>query len=167
MKNKPHHEIDLDASELTIAVVTSRYHDSITDRLRDGAVEAFTEAGGDPARIIHVDSPGTFELPVLCQAICVNRGAHAPDAVVAIGCVIAGETTHDQHINQAVSTSLCSLSTRTGIPIAFGVITCNDATQAEARAGGSRGNKGREAMRAAIDTVMSIRSIQSPARQTT
>ena len=154
-----------DASDLTVAIVTSRYHDSITDALREGATTAFEDCGGRRDRLMHVQAAGTWELPVLCRAL-LQRGASSPDAVIALGCVIAGETSHDQHINQGVSTALATLSIETGCPMAFGVVTCSTMEQARARAGGDRGNKGREAMLAALETVQTIRTITSTANTT-
>lgn len=84
----------------------------------------------------------------------------AVDAVVALGCVITGETTHDQHIAHAVSDALMRLSVSFGTPVAFGVLTCQSIEQARQRAGGSRGNKGAEAMMAAIDAASTIHAIR-------
>ena len=80
-------EIQPDARDLTIAIVTSRYHSDITDVLRDGIVEAFVEAGGSRDSLLLLDAPGTFELPVICSHCCVDRG-RGLDAIVALGCVI-------------------------------------------------------------------------------
>jgi 6,7-dimethyl-8-ribityllumazine synthase len=155
-------EIRPDASDLIIAIVTSRYHADITDALRDGAVEAFVEAGGDPAALIHVTAPGTFELPLLCSHCCVDRGVRTPDAIVALGCVIRGETTHDRHINDAVAQHLMRLSVDTGIPIGFGVLTCENHEQAVARAGGAHGHKGVETMHAVLQSIAAIGTLDQP-----
>lgn len=162
MQNETAKQPALDASELTIAVVTSRYHDDITTALREGAEESFLQAGGREDHILHVDCPGAWELPIICRAL-TQRGVEAPDAIVALGCVIAGQTTHDQHINQAVSGALATISVQTGCPIAFGIITCSERSQAEARAGGERGHKGREAMQAAIETATILRQLAATA----
>ena len=159
MKQHPSSNALPEAAGLRIAVVSSRYHDTVTSALRDGAVEAFSECGGDPADVVSIEAPGTWELPVLCSALL--EGDEAPDAVVAIGCVIAGETSHDQHINSGVSNALAQLSIRTGVPVAFGVLTCSSMEQARARSGGEVGNKGRESMLAAIEAVQTIRSIRT------
>lgn len=147
------------ADDLRIAIVTSRYHEDVTSALRDGAVDAFEACGGDTGRLTCIDAPGTWELPVLCNALLERDDA--PDAIVAIGCVIAGETSHDRHINSGVSNALAQLSIRTGVPVAFGVLTCGSMEQALARAGGAVGNKGRESMLAAIEAVRAIRSIRT------
>ena len=163
MQPLEHPDIPIDTRDLTIAIVTSRYHGAVTNALRDGAVEAFTDAGGDPAALIHVDAPGTFELPVLCRHCCDGNSIDVPHGVVAIGCVIRGETTHDRHINEAVSNQLAALAVDSGIPIGFGVLTCQTIEQAMARAGGEKGNKGVEAMQAVLQTIASMRSLGSKA----
>ena len=80
-------------------------------------------------------------------------------AIVALGCVISGETTHDQYINHAVSQGLTSISVRTGVPVAFGLLTCASFGQAEARAGGEKGNKGAEAMAAALELARTVQAL--------
>ncbi len=138
----------------TIAVIVSRYHASVTDRLLTGAIEAYqSRYDGDVAVI---DAPGAFELPVLCAAAC-RSGLY--DAVVCLGCVIRGETPHNEHIARAVSDTLCRMSSELVVPIAFGVLTCDTLEQALARAGGDCGNKGREAMGAALDCLASLATI--------
>ena len=82
------------------------------------------------------------------------------DAVIALGCVITGETTHDQYINSAVSAALASMTVSTGVPIAFGVLTCQTMEQALARAGGAKGNKGAEAMTAAVAAACTCERLQ-------
>ena len=165
MQPHPHDEIRPDARDLTVAIVTSRYHADITDVLRDGAEKAFVDAGGDPASIIHITAPGTFELPMLCSHCCVDRGPRTPDAIVALGCVIRGETTHDRHINDAVSQHLMRLSVETGVPIGFGVLTCETHEQAAARAGGAHGHKGVETMHAVLQAIAAIHSLDQTAPQ--
>ncbi len=145
------------AQGLRIGLVVSRYHAPITDALRDGAVDCYTRAGGSPDDLVLVNAPGTFEVTALCAALA-ERGDL--DAVVAVGCVISGQTTHDQYLCQAVSHGLTEVTLRTGVPVSFGVLTCQSLEQAEARAGGDRGNKGAEAMAAAIDTARTIRRLR-------
>lgn len=154
---------------MRLAVVVSRYHEDVTGALLDGAERAFVEAGGDPARLHVVEAPGTFELPVLCAAVIGQRNtaetavpptAVPPvDGVIALGCVITGETAHDQYINTAVSSALANLSAQSNVPIGFGVLTCRNMEQARERAGGSKGNKGAEAMTAVIETIRALEKI--------
>jgi 6,7-dimethyl-8-ribityllumazine synthase len=130
-----------------VAIVTSRYHDAITGRLADGAVRAFLAAGGREEDVIRADAPGSFELPVIAAAY-----ARRPDidAVITLGLVLQGETTHDRYICDSVAQAIQDLALETGTPVAFGLLTCQSMEQAEARAGGSHGNKGEEAMNAAL-----------------
>ena len=139
-----------DASGLRVAILVSRYHVEITSALETGARTAFAEAGGDPGHLEIFDCPGAFELAGLASVALETGRFHA---VVCLGCVIRGETSHDAWINSAVANELAALSSRHGRPAAFGVITCNDVGQARARSGGVRGNKGIEAMQAAIGAV--------------
>lgn len=147
-----------DAAGLRIAIVRSRYHADITTAMDEAARGAFFDAGGSQEHLTALTVPGTFELVAVCGALA-ERGDL--DAVAALGCVIAGETTHDQYINHAVSTGLANITVRTGVPIAFGVLTCQTYEQALARAGGDKGNKGMEAMKAAIDAARTCQAIRS------
>jgi 6,7-dimethyl-8-ribityllumazine synthase len=138
-------------------MVVSRYHHDITDTLRDAAVELFQRQGGLQSDLIIVPCPGTFELTALCRQMAFRGDL---DAVVAIGCVIEGETAHDRYLCEAVSQGLTSITVNTGVPVAFGVLTCRNIEQARARAGGDKGNKGEEAMAAAIETARSIAALR-------
>jgi 6,7-dimethyl-8-ribityllumazine synthase len=141
-----------DASELRIAIVSSAYHADVTGALRDGAASALGARGG---RVLAEESaPGAFELPMVAQALA-SRGD--VDAVVALGCVLTGETSHDRYISDAVAHGLMQVALRHGVPVTFGVLTCVTIEQARARAGGAKGNKGAEAMDAAIDAALAIR----------
>ena len=162
---QPNDTPTLEADTLRIAIVTSGYHAEITSSLQRAAESAFLEAGGQPDRLICIEAPGTFELTAICRGLTVDKGHRTPDAVVALGCVITGETTHDRYICQSVSEGLTNLTLQTGVPIAFGVLTCQTMEQAESRAGGEHGNKGREAMHAAIQTAHIIRGLDSGGAQ--
>lgn len=152
-----------DASDLRIAIVASRYHEEITRALAAGARRTFLESGGLEEDLLELSAPGTFELPVICSAL-----AHGEqfDAIVALGCVVTGETRHDEYIANAVAKGLMDVSLETGVPVAFGVLTVANLEQARARAGiadgarpagaAARTNKGSEAMTAAIDAVLAI-----------
>ena len=150
---------------MEIALVVSRYNQWITDRLCDGAVDALTRIMPDRARLTEIPAPGTFELPALARAAADTGRFHA---IVCLGCVIRGETDHDRHIARAVAHALAAISTGDArgpaIPVAFGVITANNADQAEARAGGSHGNKGAEAMEAALGSLGVMRRLQNQHR---
>ena len=140
------------------AIVVSRYNESITRSLLNGAVAAFTEHGVEDTDIEVAWVPGAWELPLIAQKLAEsNRYA----AVLCLGAVIQGETTHDQHINRQVSLSLGEISLRTGIPIAFGLLTCHSVEQAINRAGGSHGNKGTECALAALEMADLLRRLPS------
>ncbi|MHC4588131.1 MAG: 6,7-dimethyl-8-ribityllumazine synthase, partial [Planctomycetota bacterium] len=119
----------------------------------DHRPHAGRRAGGARGDLRIVSAPGAFELVTACAALAARNDI---DAVVAIGCVVSGETTHDQYIASAVAHGLTSVTVQTGIPVAFGVLTCQNMAQAEARAGGEKGNKGAEAMAAAIESARMV-----------
>lgn len=133
-----------------IAIVVSRYNDSICDSMLAAAVDSLTAAGiaGDRQWIIRV--PGAWEL-----CLAVDQAFQHADVIAAItlGCVIKGETTHDEHINRTVSASLMAQSIAAGRPVGFGLLTCNTLDQALARSGGEVGNKGHESAGAVIEML--------------
>lgn len=132
------------------AVVVSRYNESITAKLLDGAVQTLVSAGIQDDQIEVAWVPGAWEIPVVA-ARWARSGRFA--AVLCLGAVIRGETTHDQHINHQVSQSLGQLALETGVPVLFGVLTCNTLEQAIHRSGGNVGNKGVECAQAALEMV--------------
>ena len=138
------------------AVVVSRYNQSITGKLLTGAVETLTGGGVDDDRIDVVWVPGAWELP-LPAARLARSGGYA--AVLCLGAVIKGETTHDEHINRQVSLSLGRLAVETGVPVLFGVLTCNSLEQAIHRSGGNVGNKGVECAEAALEMVRLLENL--------
>ncbi len=129
------------------AIVVARYNESITQRLLDGALGVLAEAGVADERIDVAWVPGAWELPVVAAH---QASSHRYAAVLCLGAVIRGETTHDQYINQQISQSLGQIALDTGIPVLFGVLTCNTLEQALNRAGGTVGNKGAECAEAAL-----------------
>lgn len=141
-----------DATGLRIAIVASSYHADVTGALRAGAAASLALRGGTVA--VDESAPGAFELPMVAQAVAARGDI---DAVVALGCVLTGETSHDRYISDAVAHGLMQVALRHGIPVTFGVLTCVTIEQARARAGGAKGNKGGEAMDAAIDAALAMR----------
>ena len=137
-------------SEGRFAVIVSRYNESITDALLDGALATLTKAGVDDDAILVVRVPGAWEIPLTAHRIA-NSGKY--DAVLTLGAVIRGETTHDEHINRSVSLGLTEASLASGVPVLFGVLTCNSLEQAIHRSGGNVGNKGEECAQAALEMV--------------
>ena len=129
------------------AIVVSRYNESITERLLTGALETFTSHGVPSAAVDVAWVPGAFEIPLVAARLATSRKYAG---VICLGAVIRGETTHDQHINRAVSNELAALAVRTGVPVLFGVLTCDTLEQAIHRAGGNVGNKGSDCAQAAL-----------------
>ena len=130
------------------AIVVSRYNASITGKLLSGAVETLLSQGVADDAIDVAWVPGAWEIPLLAQRFAESRKYAA---VLCLGAVIRGETTHDVHINRQVSLSLGRISLETGIPVSFGVLTCNNLEQAIHRSGGNVGNKGVECAQAALE----------------
>lgn len=139
------------------AVVVARFNDLVTTRLRDGACETLRRHGVPAEHITVSWVPGSFELPVVARQLA-GSGQFA--AVLALGAVIQGETTHHDYINHAVAQSLMQIGQETGCPVLFGVLTCATMEQALNRAGGKAGNKGSEAALAAIETVSVLRQLR-------
>lgn len=138
------------------AVVVSRYNESITSKLLSGAIETLSKHDVQHEQIDVVWVPGAWEISLVADRLA-KSGRYA--AVLCLGAVIRGETTHDQHINRQVSTSLGQTSLATGVPVLFGVLTCNSLEQAINRAGGNVGNKGVECAEAALEMVSLLRQL--------
>lgn len=141
------------AAAPTVAVVVSRYNASVTDALLEGALAAYAARGGRRDDVRVVPAPGSYELPALALA-AARTGRFA--GVVALGCLIKGETSHDRHIAAAVASGLVQVTIATGVPATFGVLTVDTPAQAAARSGGSKGNKGADAMHALLDVIAEV-----------
>jgi len=146
----------LTADDFSFAIVVSRFNDLITKRLLEGAIDTVVRHGGSDDRITIVWVPGAFEIP-LAASKCAKSGKYA--AVVCLGAVIQGSTTHHEYINSQVAAGIMSITRETGIPVTFGVITCESMDQALDRAGGKVGNKGQEATLAAIEMINLLKKI--------
>jgi 6,7-dimethyl-8-ribityllumazine synthase len=144
------YEGELSAGDARFAIVVSRYNESITSKLLDGALATLTAAGVGDGQIDVAWVPGGWEIPVVAARLA-RSGRYA--AVLCLGAVIKGETTHDQHINRQVSIGLGQIALETGLPVLFGVLTCDTLEQAIHRAGGNVGNKGAECAEAALKMV--------------
>jgi 6,7-dimethyl-8-ribityllumazine synthase len=144
-----------DARGLKVAVIASLWHERIMGGLIDGAQKALKEYGVEDAVVLRV--PGSFELPVVAKGLAVN----GYDAVVALGVVIRGGTPHFEYVCEAATLGLTQVSTDTGVPVGFGVLTCDDEQQGLDRAGlpGSKEDKGYEATSAALNTALLLRGI--------
>jgi len=141
--------ISSSSKDLTVYVIVSQYHAEITNQLAEGAKQAFLEAGGKEEQLKFIPVSGAWELPVVAATLSEDENI---DAIVTLGCIITGETTHDQVIAHAIAQGLMQLSITWGKPISMGILTCQTIEQAKERAGGTSGNKGVEAMNAAIST---------------
>lgn len=131
-----------DGKEFKIGIVVAEWNKEITHALYEGCFDTLIKHGVQEENIHTAQVPGTFELTVGGKIIATQ---YPLDAVVCIGCVIKGETAHNEYINNAVATGLTNMGMASGIPFIFGVLTPNDEQQAKDRAGGKYGNKGVEA----------------------
>ncbi|MGD9126963.1 MAG: 6,7-dimethyl-8-ribityllumazine synthase [Planctomycetia bacterium] len=123
------------------AIVVAKFNDTITGRLLEGAKQTLAEHGVGDDRVDVVWVPGAFEIPLVADRLA-STGQYV--SIICLGCVIRGETTHDQHINRAVSDALMEAGLRHSMPIIFGVLTCNTLDQAIARSGGEAGTRGKD-----------------------
>ena len=135
------------AKEMKFGVVVADWNQKITHALYEGCIDTLIKHEAEEENIHTAQVPGTFELTVAAKMLLQNKKL---DAVICIGCVIKGETSHNEYINNAVSIGLTNLGLATGTPCIFGVLTPNDEQQALDRAGGKYGNKGVEAAVTAI-----------------
>jgi 6,7-dimethyl-8-ribityllumazine synthase len=150
------------ARGLRIAILRALYNPGITDGLVRGAREALAELGADSGRVRVFDVPGAFELPLVAQAAARSRRF---DAIVALGAVVRGETDHYEHIAREAASGLAAVARETGVPVGFGVLTLPRAAQGRARSRATRDNKGREAARAAVFAVHTLRSLTARGRR--
>jgi len=124
---------------LRFCLVVSRFNESVTKRLEDGARQCLAAQGVAPAHIDVVSVPGAWEL-CLGVRLVLTRGGY--DGILALGCVIRGETPHFEYVSMGATIGLEALAREWGVPVGFGLLTTDDAEQAMARAGGAKGNKG-------------------------
>ena len=151
--------LTVDGTGLRVVVIAASWHTVVMDGLLAGAQRALAAAHVDDVTLVRV--PGTFELPVAAQ-VAAENGA---DAVVALGVVIRGGTPHFEYVCQGATLGLTDVGIRTGVPVGFGVLTCDNEEQALDRAGleGSHEDKGTEAAEAAIATVVALRALRPAA----
>ncbi|MCR9064084.1 MAG: 6,7-dimethyl-8-ribityllumazine synthase [Cytophagales bacterium] len=136
-----------DVSDKRFAIVTAEWNEEITFALRDGAIATLLKNGVKEENITLATVPGSYELSYGSQVFASKENI---DAVIAIGCVIQGETKHNDYINNAVAQGLTDVSLKYNKPVIFGVLTPNTYEQAQDRAGGKYGNKGDEAAITAV-----------------
>jgi 6,7-dimethyl-8-ribityllumazine synthase len=149
--------VEIDAEGLRVAIIASSWHDTVMDGLIAGATATCTRAG---AVNVLYRVPGSFELPLAAQV----AAAAGFDAVVALGVIIRGGTPHFEYVCDAATSGLSRVALDTGVPIGFGLLTCDDEAQALDRAGlpGSHEDKGREAAEAALALALTLRTIRRP-----
>jgi len=130
------------------AIVVSRFNEYITSRLLEGCENTLNRHGVPPERIDVVWVPGSLELATAARGIAAKRSA---DAVICLGCVIRGDTSHYDHVCRETARGVAEVGRRTGVPTIFGVLTCDTIEQAIERAGTKMGNAGRSAALAALE----------------
>jgi len=139
-----------DASRRRVVIIAARFNAALVDQLIDGAAQAWRAHGGDPARLLVERVPGAFELPLAAKMFAASG---AVEAVIALGCVIRGDTPHFDFVAGECARGLMDASLTTGVPVIFGVLTTETLAQAEERADVTRMNKGRESMEAALEMI--------------
>ena len=148
------------ARGIRFALVVSRYHEFVTDRLAAGALEALTAAGVSPDDLAIVKVPGAFEIPLAAQRAAETRRF---GAVICLGCLVRGATPHFEYISAAVAQGLTGAAAATGVPMTFGVLTTNSIEEAIERAGAGSANKGWEAAMAAVEMATLLKRFDAPA----
>lgn len=141
---------DFDHSTVRLGLVYSEWNNEIIGRLYTACIDTLLVHNITKDQIKELKVPGSYELPFGARLLLEHNKL---DAVICLGCVIKGETTHDEHINRAVSSGLMQLGLMTNTPIIFGVLTTNDLSQAIERSGGSKGNKGTDAAISALKMI--------------
>lgn len=150
------HSGSMDARDLRIAVVVSRWNELITKELLAGATDELARHGAKDVEIVHV--PGAWEIPAAAKGIV---DGHTVDAIVALGCILQGETPHAKLLSIDVASGLMNLQIQSGIPISWGILTPDTQEQAMDRSGLKLGNKGREAALAAIEMANLLQTLRS------
>ncbi|MCZ2341451.1 MAG: 6,7-dimethyl-8-ribityllumazine synthase [Bacteroidales bacterium] len=140
-----------------IALVAARFNGFIVDQLITGAVDALHRHGVPADRVDLVRVPGAFEIPLIAQQLGRN---HKYSAIICLGCVIRGDTDHYDHVAGAATNGIAQAALATGIPVIFGVLTCDTLEQAIHRAGAKAGNKGFEAAVTAVEMINLLSKIK-------
>ena len=143
-----------------VGIAISRFNGDITTRLLNGALAALEQAGVARESIDILPVPGAFELPLVAMALAKTRRY---SCVLALGCIIRGETSHFDYIAAEAASGVQLAALETGVPVSFGVLTCDTLEQAEARAGGDRGNKGVEAAHSALEMAAALAQVRAAA----
>mgnify|MGYP001062554346 CR=1 FL=1 len=155
---KPIVEGHLNAAGLKVAVVVSRFNSIITDRLLAGALDALARTGAADEDLEIIRTPGSWELPLVAAELARQK---RHDAIVCVSAVIRGDTPHNEYIAAEAAKGLAQAAMETGVPIAFGVLTCDTLEQAIERAGAKGGNKGFDAAMAAVEMGNLMRRLRA------
>lgn len=132
------------------AIVTARFNGFIVESLKAGAIDALLRHGVSESDITVAEAPGAFEIPLICDKFAATGNY---DAVIALGCVIRGATTHYDYVCNEAAKGVSAVNQKHGLPVIFGVLTTDSIEQAIERAGTKAGNKGAEAAISAIEMV--------------
>lgn len=151
-------EADLVARDLRVAIVAARFNDFVVARLVDGAIDALVRHGASEKNLEVVRVPGAFDMPLAVRKLAQSRRY---DAIVALGAVIKGETAHFDYVAGECSSGVARAALETGVPVGFGVLTCESFDQAIDRAGGKAGNKGAEAALAALEMANLLKRLDA------
>ncbi|MDD5217219.1 MAG: 6,7-dimethyl-8-ribityllumazine synthase [Candidatus Omnitrophica bacterium] len=157
----PTHLGQLSAKGKRFGIVVSRFNEFITRRLLLSAVETLKQAGGDEAALDIVWVPGALEIPYFCQKLSRKKY----DAIIALGCVLRGDTYHFECVSNEVTRGISQVALETGVPIASGIITADTLEQAIDRTGLKAGNKGAHAALAALEISDLSQNFESPQRR--
>ena len=149
-------EGDLQAANLKIVFVVARFNEFICEHLLEGALDSFVRHGGNKDNVTVIRVPGAFELPLVAKRIAMNG---KNDAVVCLGAVIRGETSHYDYVCANASSGIASASLETGVPVSFGLLTTDTIEQAIERSGAKAGNQGRDATDCAIEMARLLKQI--------
>jgi len=149
-------EGQLNAQGLKAALAVSRFNGFITERLLEGALDALRRHGAADEHLVIVRTPGAFELPLAAKKLAESGRF---EAIVALGAVIRGATPHFEYVAGEVAKGLAQVSLATGLPVSFGVLTCDTIEQAVERAGTKAGNKGFDAALSAMEMVSLLRAL--------
>jgi 6,7-dimethyl-8-ribityllumazine synthase len=150
-------EGQLSSKGLRFAIVVARFNSFITDRLLAGALDALARSGCAESDIEIVKAPGSWEMPVVARELASSKRY---DAIIALGAVIRGDTPHFDYVAGEAAKGLGQVAVQTGVPVAFGVLTCNTLEQAIDRAGAKSGNKGFDAAMTAVEMADLLRRLR-------
>jgi len=151
-------EADLLARDIRVAIVAARFNDFVVAKLVDGAVDALIRHGASEKNLELVRVPGAFDMPLVVRRLAQSKRY---DAIVALGAVIKGETAHFDYVAGECASGVARAALETGVPVGFGVLTCESFDQAIDRAGGKAGNKGAEAALAALEMANLLKRLDT------